>query len=347
MAGAAIALGPLLPGALGVRAGAINLTFVALVLEAMPFLLVGALVASLLERRSGLWLLAGARRFPRLAAAVSPLAGIGLPLCDCGLVPLARRLERAGVGSPVINGFVGGAPLTNPIVIVSTLVAFPGRPEMAWARVGAGVAVGLLAGWLAPRPSRPVSPGLMSGAGDAPVPMPIREAEPHCCETDRGLVPGDDRAASEGGLETPSVVGASKPSSPRGRSARLADTVVGELIRTGPALVLGALAAAVLKNLLPASMFTTLNGQPLLAAAVLMVLAFVMSICSQADAFVASSLPVGPLPRLGFLVLGPVLDLKLAVLYRREFGGRWLAGYAAVVVPAVLVAVTVAATMIR
>ena len=92
-----------------------------------------------------------------------------------------------------------------------------------------------------------------------------------------------------------------------------------------------------MKGFVPGSFFSALGAQPLLAAIVLMALAFLLSICSSADAFVAASLPLGALPRLVFLVLGPMFDLRLAALYRREFGSRWLRSYAAVVVPSVLV----------
>jgi uncharacterized membrane protein YraQ (UPF0718 family) len=108
-------------------------------------------------------------------------------------------------------------------------------------------------------------------------------------------------------------------------------------------LVAGAAAAAVIKAVIPVSALTSVTSQPLLGALALMAVAFVMSLCSQADAFVAAALPVGGLPRLAFLVLGPVLDLRLAVLYRHAFGGRWLVGYAAVVVPTALVATTACA----
>src|SRR5436190_4573584 len=108
---------------------------------------------------------------------------------------------------------------------------------------------------------------------------------------------------------------------------------------------MGALLAATVKAFVPTSTFTSASSQPLLASLAMMLLAFILSICSQADAFVAASLPVGPMPRLAFLVMGPVLDLRLSVLYRREFGVAWVAGYAAVVVPMVLVARTACAVL--
>src|SRR5438477_7510987 len=141
--GMALVVGTRLPGELGVRCTAMAVAFVALVAQALPFLLVGAAIAALLQGRLGARLLASAARRPRLAALLAPLSGAALPLCDCGLVPLARQVQR-GVGrGSVVNGFVAGAPLTNPIVIVSTVLAFPRSPGMVFGRLRVGVAVAL------------------------------------------------------------------------------------------------------------------------------------------------------------------------------------------------------------
>ena len=279
------------------RVASAELTFVSLVAESLPFLLVGALISTVLSGRWASRLLSDAGRHPRLAAALAPFAGAALPLCDCGLLPIARRV-RAAVGDRAIGSFLAGAPLTNPIVVVTTLLAFPGHPGMAVARVLCGLAIAMAVAALLTSPAA-------------------------ACRTqdNHGHVHDESAAA------------------PRLPLAAVAL----ELRRTGPILVVGAATAAALKAVIPVSALSSVTSQPLLGALALMTLAFVMSLCSQADAFVAAALPVGTLPRLAFLVLGPVLDLRLAVLYRHAFGGRWLAGYAAVVVPTALVAVTVCA----
>lgn len=300
----ALAVATLLLVAVAARAGAeasgrvaaAELSFVSLVAESLPFLLVGALISTLLSGRWAARVLAGAGRHPRLAAALAPLAGAALPLCDCGLLPIARRL-RGSVGGRTVGAFLAGAPLTNPIVVVTTFLAFPGRPGMVVARVLCGVAVAMAVAGLVTSP-------------------------PSACAADHAHSDAHDAA---GPARSPLA------------------TVAAELRRTGPVLVAGAAAAALIKAVIPMSALTTVTSQPLLGAFALMAVAFVMSLCSQADAFVAAALPVGALPRLAFLVLGPVLDLRLAVLYRHAFGGRWLAGYAAVVVPTALVATTVCA----
>lgn len=275
-----------LPGEIGVRGTAVAVAFVSLVIQSLPFLLAGVLVVGLLRGRAGERLLSAASRRPRIAAALAPFSGVALPLCDCGLVPLARELNARG-SRWAVAGFVAGAPLTNPIVIVSTLVAFPGSPGIVVGRVAVGVAVAMIVGALAPPP--------------AEIPATSEHHE----------------------------------------SPGLAHALGEELARTGPVLVLGALAAGLVKGLVPASALASITEQPLIGAAAMMLLAFLISLCAQADAFVAASLPVGTLPRLAFLVLGPMLDLRLGLLYRKEFGGRWVATYAAIVVPTVLVLCTV------
>jgi uncharacterized membrane protein YraQ (UPF0718 family) len=229
-----------------------------------------------------------------MAAAIAPFTGLALPLCDCGVLPIAREL-RVGGARRAVNSFIAGAPIVNPIVIVSTLVAFPGSPGMAVGRVTAGVIVALAAGALAAPPG-------------APTALAVHD---HDHDHDSG-----------------------------GSLISMRDQIGEELARTGPALAVGALLAAVVTGFVPTDTLTSLASQPLVAALAMMLLAFIMSICSQADAFVAAALPVGTLPRLAFLVMGPMLDLRLSVLYVREFGSRWLSGYAAVVVPTILLATT-------
>jgi hypothetical protein len=272
-----------------------ELGFVSLFVESLPFLLVGALLSNVLRTRRGQEILTAAARRPRLAGALAPFAGLGLPLCDCGLLPLAREMRSRGLAR-AMNGFLAGAPLTNPIVIITTALAFPHSPGMVAARVACGFTIAAAVGAVMAGPSAPAQQQTHG------------QDHPHKHQT--------------GWL---AAVGA-------------------ELSRTGPTLAVGAALAASIKAAIPTSALTSLDHQPLIGAAALMLLAFVMSICSQADAFVAAALPVGALPQLAFMVLGPVLDLRLAVLYRREFGWRWVMSYAAVVIPVALVAVTICAT---
>lgn len=253
-------------------------SFVSLCVESLPFLLAGATIAWALRRRGAAPLVRAARRSPGLALVMAPLMGAALPLCDCGIMPLSRELRDAGVPGRVVTAFAAGAPLTNPIVIASTALAFGGSPAMVLGRVVVGVAVAVVTALVGP-------PAPAVGEG---------------CATDHEHDAGNGLAA----------------------------TVGAELAAMGPALVLGALVAGALRALAPAGALAVLASQPLVAAGAMMALAAVLSLCSQADAFVAISLPVGNLGRLAFLVMGPICSLRTGAMYRRSFGTRWVLAYA-------------------
>src|SRR4028118_98585 len=110
--------------------------FLSLLVEAIPFLLLGVLLSSLLlffvdERK----LIAVMPRNPLLGALLGSCAGFLFPVCECGNVPVARRLLLQGAPTPVAIGFLLAAPTINPIVIWSTWIAFRDQPEIVVLRV--------------------------------------------------------------------------------------------------------------------------------------------------------------------------------------------------------------------
>ncbi len=258
--------------------------FVAITVQALPFLALGVLVSGAIAAL--VTPAALARLLPRrtlLAVPAAALAGTALPGCECASVPVAARLTARGVAPPVALAFMLAAPAVNPVVLVATAVAFPGQPRMVLARfLGSlltAVAVGLL--W-----SRV--------GGDALV--------------ERALA----RAEGEG---------------TRWRAftaAALHD--VGE---AGGWLVVGAAAAATLQVVVPRSALLAVADRPALAVLALGLLAVLLAICSEADAFVAASLREFSLTaRLVFLVVGPVVDVKLVAMQAGVFGRRFATRFA-------------------
>lgn len=132
--------------------------FVAIFVQALPFLLLGVVLAA------GISVLLSERVIRRVVPAnqtyavpVASVAGIGLVGCECASVPIASSVMRKGVGAPAAMAFLLSAPAVNPVVVVSTLVAFPGMPEMALARFLGSFLVSLLVGWLWVRVGRGVT----------------------------------------------------------------------------------------------------------------------------------------------------------------------------------------------
>jgi uncharacterized membrane protein YraQ (UPF0718 family) len=172
----------------------------------------------------------------------------------------------------------------NPVVIASTFVAFRGRSSL-WTMVLGRFAIGLLVaiavGWVVGERSR-----------------------------EQLLRPLPDDAPAE-----PVALG---PPEPRWRAFFV--HLGGDFLFMGRFLLLGATLAAIVQTFLPASVIDGVARVPVVSLLVMMGLAFVLSLCSESDAFIAASFtPFGPAAQLAFLVFGPMVDFKLAALYLGTF----------------------------
>ena len=261
--------------------------FVSVCVQALPFLVLGVLVSGLLTAFVAPGALAGRLpRRPALAVPVASAAGVVLPGCECSSVPVSAALIDRGVPTAPALAFMLSAPAVNPVVLVSTAVAFPALPEMVGARLLASLLVAVVVGWLWVRLGVPAW-------------MRLRDRHDHA---------GDSRWQV------------------------LLSTVRHDVAHAGGFLVLGGLTAATLNVLVPASLLDSLAGSGVVAVLTLAVLAVVLAICSEADAFVAASLTQFSLTsRLAFLVVGPVVDVKLIALHAGTFGRGFALRFAPVV----------------
>lgn len=273
------------PAIAGLRTG--STIFVAVCVQAMPFLVLGVLTSGAIAAFVPPdWLRRALPRHEFAAVGVAGLAGVALPGCECASVPVARRLMRQGVPAPAALAFLLAAPAINPVVLVATAVAFPTTPAMVLARFLASLLTALVMGWLWSRAGR----------------------TEWIAERSRTVL-------SEHGT--------------RSRWLAFAETARSDLTEAGGFLVVGALASATLNVLVPPSWFTAVGHNTLLGVPVMAVLAVVLALCSEADAFVAASLSALPLlPRLVFLVVGPAVDVKLIALQAGTFGKAFVARFA-------------------
>jgi uncharacterized membrane protein YraQ (UPF0718 family) len=258
--------------------------FVAITVQAMPFLALGvgisAAIAALVP--AGLLPRLLPDR-PALAVPVAAVAGAALPGCECGSVPIARRLVAQGVRPAAALTFLLSAPAINPVVLVATAVAFPGRPEVVVARLLASLLAATVVGlvWA-------------------------------CFGRDELLDRVRRRHSHDG---RPLFV--------------LASTAQHDLLQAGGFLIVGAAAAATLQTAVPRSILDTLAGSGPLALLAMAGLAVAMAICSEADAFIAASLTQFSLSaRLAFMVVGPMVDVKLIALQAGTFGRRFAVRFA-------------------
>ncbi len=272
--------------------------FQGLLVEALPFLLIGVAIAALARRFApgGRWL----RRLPAhpvWGPLTGAALGFALPACECGNVPVARRLLVGGAPVGTGLGFLFAAPVLNPIVLASTWAAFPDRPWMLLARPLGAVLLAL---------------------GLTLVLRQLPEAELFRTDLleERRL---NQPLSSVSLLERRAgVVGLTEPMAPPQPVERPSwGTVLQhgsrEFIDLALLLVLGCAIAALVQSLLPRQWLLAVGGAPTLSILALMALSLVVSVCSSVDAFLALGFAaqVTPGALLAFLLLGPVIDLKL------------------------------------
>ena len=259
--------------------------FVSITVQALPFLALGVVLSGLIAAFVSPQMV---ERFvpkrPVFAVPAAGVAGLALPGCECGSVPIAGRLISAGTPPAAALTFLLAAPAINPVVLVSTAVAFPGDRMIVLARFLASFFAAMAVGaWWARR-----------GA-------------------DKRLdVQDHDHDAPN-------------------RFLRFTESASRDLIHAGGYLVVGAAAAATLQIVIPRSALDVVADNELLSIALMAALAILLSICSEADAFVAAGLPQFSLTsRLVFLVVGPVIDLKLLAMQSGVFGRRFAMVFAPV-----------------
>ena len=290
----------------------LSLLFASIVLEALPFMLVGALVGGLVEvfvSRERMAALLPGRTWPAVLLAAG--LGLVLPVCECAVVPVVRRLARKGLPLPVAVAYLLGTPVANPIVALSTAVAYQldWRVVLARTLLGYGIAVSVaLAAWRLFRGREVFHPSVAAhGEGGHPG---------GCCHA--------------GGA-------AGRPT----RWGRLGEALRhagDDFVGVGKYFVVGAFVAAAAQTFVDRSLLTQVASQPVLAIVLMMGLAVALNLCSEADAFVASSFR-GLVPlsaQLAFLLLGPILDLKLLLMYQTLFRRRVILALAVSMLLAVL-----------
>lgn len=292
--------------------------FVAVCIQALPFLVLGVTVSGAIAAWVSPAALARALPArPALAVPVAAAAGVALPGCECGSVPIAGRLVDRGVASAPALTFMLAAPAVNPVVLVATAVAFPGRPVVVLARFVASLlaacAVGLA--WAA----RGDDGGLAAGR---------RRRTPGAGPAVRATGP-DQAIGSTPGHQVAAVATAAPSASRRQALGTFVATAQHDFLHAGGFLIVGAATAASLQTLVPRTVLDQVGHRGVLGVAALAVLAVVLAVCSEADAFVAASLTQFSLTaRLAFMVVGPMVDVKLVALQAGTFGRRFATRFA-------------------
>ncbi|HTX73507.1 MAG TPA: permease [Rectinemataceae bacterium] len=293
---------PTLPAWLQTASNTFMTTLTGLAFETIPFLLLGTFISSCIHvfvPDSTL-----RRLFPRnrlLSILVALIAGAFVPICECGTVPLARRLRQKGLPLSTAAAFLVAAPLANPMTILSTYVAFNGGPYPIYLmRLVLGLASAFVVA---------LAVELLTRKKDGATEMLGRDED------------GATSAAEEAEetAEQPHVHAEELGRSFWSRLEELFEHTSRDFLDSARFLILGITVASALRSIMPADALGTALGHPVAALGAGAISAYVLSLCSSADAFVARSLfaPASYPAALVFLLLGPMIDLKNSILLSR------------------------------
>ena len=304
------------------------LTFSAVLWEAMPFIVLGAVVAGILEEY--LPQQAITRFLPKAvipSVMIGAALGLVFPMCECGILVVMRRLLRKGLPLSCCIAYMLAGPIINPVVIFSTAVAFVPHgigAEMVGLRVGLGFVIAVITGLVVQGQWVKRGTSLLTATA----------------------IPPELKATAKPGLSLHMAGGEDAPADPPAprkpfftRLGNISATALHDFVDITVFLILGAVLAALAKQYVTPDQIEQLStGEPFIAIPVMMLMAVLMCLCSEADAFVAASFTKMHLSaKLAFLVLGPMLDLKLLLMYTRVFKPRLIAVIATCVVLQVLV----------
>jgi uncharacterized protein len=285
------------------RFSTFNTIFLGIIIQAFPFMLVGVFVSAFMNIFISSETIV--KIFPKkygLGFLTAMFAGVFLPVCECAIVPVTTRLVKKGVTLPVAITFMLSAPIINPIVILSTLYAFPEMPQIAFYRVLFGLSIAFVIGL-----ALLLFPESKSVLLEKKEPLRffsdstssfMQKMDPSglvCKDCD-----GDplDQVSSKETFYT--------------KVNRSFLHVGHEFFDVGKFFLLGAFLTSMIQTFLPREIFSSFGDSRALSLLVMMTLAFLFSVCSTSDAFIARSFWYRFLPSsvMGFMVYGPMMDIK-------------------------------------
>jgi hypothetical protein len=286
-----------LGGSLSGRLQTFVTIFLSIFIEAVPFLLAGSMVSGLLEvfvNRDLLYRFVP--RHPLGAALAGGGLGLVFPVCECGVVPVTRRLYQKGLPMSMGIAFMLAAPVVNPVVMASTYAAF-GWSAMLGLRLSLSFliasAISLIFYFARPK--------------DILLPEQLTLAQ-----HDRAQGDHDHHGAEPG---------------PMGRFWSAMAIAGDDFFDMGRYLVAGSLLAAAMQTVVPQPVLLSLGDGAVTSILAMMALAFVLSVCSTVDSFLALAFvnTFPPAAILAFLVFGPMVDIKSSLMFLGIFKRRVVA----------------------
>lgn len=273
--------------------------FISLILEGFPFLIIGALVSSLIQlmvSENTIGRLRVKSKF--LSLLIMALAGVVFPVCECAIVPIVRRLIKKGMPVGMAVTFMTAVPIVNPVVFMSTYYAFLGHTYMAYLRMGLGLLCSIIIGYL---------------VGELTTNSPLRDEQRvhdhgqcECHHHSHSHSHCDDHCHEE---------------NEDGKLKGLIRHVTEEFYEIGRFFIIGSLLSSTFQTFIPREYILKIGGGRISSIIVMMVMAFVLSICSETDAFIGRAFfnQFTGSSVIAFLIFGPMIDIKNTVMLMANF----------------------------
>lgn len=268
----------------------ISVIFMSIFFESLPFLLLGSFISAIIETYiSNEKIIKLIPRNKFLGSLVGVLLGFFLPACDCAVIPISKRLIKKKVPINVSISFMLASPIINPVVLLSTYYAFyKTEPELFWYRLIYGVIISLVIGTIM---------GFLYNKKEVINETSLMEST--CCHHDH---------------HENKIIGVFKHT-----ALDLFDVI--------KYLMFGALIASIIQVLVPRSIISIFNNSNTLSIIVLMLFAYLISLCSTSDSFVGKSLlstfTKGSI--LAYLLLGPMIDIKNTIVLLGNYNKKFVA----------------------
>lgn len=277
-----------------------KLIFLGVIIEALPFILLGSLISSLInEFVSEEKIQKLLPKNPFVGIIMASFMGLIFPVCECAIVPIVRRLMKKGVPVYITIPLMVSVPIVNPVVLFSTYIAFESTPEMVIMRGLMGLMVAWLLGIILYFSGKKNEDVLLSEP---------KEINHSCCDPE-------------------SIVFLEVKKKKRTFPIRsVLHHTTAEFYDIGKLLLIGATISALFKIFVPQEMIIMLSQNNGISVILMMLFAFIISLCSEVDAFIARTymdiLPTNAI--LAFLVLGPMIDIKNYMMLRGSFKKKFV-----------------------
>ena len=271
----------------------ISIIFFSIFLETLPFLLLGALISSIIEVLVSDETIS--KLIPKnivLGSIVGVLLGFFIPACDCAVIPVSRRLIKKKVPLNVAVSFMLSSPIINPVVLFSTYIAFYNtNPKIFYYRLFLGIIIALIIGIII---------GIIFRGKN----IILNNSEEEHCHCEKHVE--EDNEFLE--LEKYTI----KNNNYKKKIFDILEHTGEDFFDVLKFLLMGALIASIVQVIIPRNIIEVFSNSSILSIVVLMIFAYLISLCSTSDSFIGKSLLsiFGPNAVLAYLILGPMIDIK-------------------------------------